>query len=102
MKVELINNFFLDVSPSGCILYQRYTAKSKDGTEHEARKKKGYYKDVEDALAVFVRQNQIAEFGDLHTYLAHYAEKVEKSNRKAVEALGSIWRGIEGKRGYEE
>ena len=34
--------------------------------------------------------NQDSEFGDLHTYFADYAYRVEKSNRKAVEEMRKL------------
>ena len=37
--------------------------------------------------------NQDSEFGDLHTYFADYAYRVERSNRETVEAMKKLMEG---------
>lgn len=93
MKIELLHDYFIDASAKGCILKQRKAGKTKDGQEIMQEKKIGYYDNLTAALESFCRRNQDSEFGDLHTYFADYAYRVEKSNQKTVEELKKLIEG---------
>lgn len=51
------------------------------------------HSELDGALEAFCRMNQDSEFGDLHTYFADYAYRVEKSNQKTVEELKKLIEG---------
>ena len=93
MKIELLHDYFIDASARGYVLRQRKSRKTKDGQEIMLEKKIGYYDNLTAALESFCRRNQESEFGDLHTYFADYAYRVEKSNREAVEAMKKLIEG---------
>ena len=87
MKIELLHDYFIDASARGYVLKQRKSGKTKDGQEIMREKKIGYYDNLTAALESFCRRNQDSEFGDLHTYFADYAYRVEKSNQEAAEKI---------------
>ena len=89
-KIELLHDYFIDASARGYILKQRKSGKIKDGQEIMREKKIGYYDNLTAALESFCRRNQDSEFGDLHTYFADYAYRVEKSNQEAAEKIRKI------------
>ena len=93
MKIELLHDYFIDASARGYVLKQRKAGKTKDGQEIMREKKIGYYDNLTAALESFCRRNQDSEFGDLHTYFADYAYRVERSNREAAEAMKKTDRG---------
>ena len=90
MKIELLHDYFIDASAKGYTLKQRKAGKTKDGQEIMREKKIGYYDNLTSALESFCRRNQKSEFGDLHTYFADYAYRVERSNQKTVEEIRKI------------
>ena len=93
MKIELLHDYFIDASARGYVLKQRKSGKTKDGQEIMQEKKIGYYDNLTAALESFCRRNQDSEFGDLHTYFADYAYRVERSNQKAAEAMKKLIEG---------
>ena len=92
-KIELLHDYFIDDSARGYILKRRSRGKTRDGQEVMREKKIGYYDSLTAALKSFCRLNQDSEFGDLHTYFADYAYRVEKSNQKTVEELKKLIEG---------
>ena len=93
MKIELLYDYFIDASARGYVLKQRKSGKTKGGQEIMREKKIGYYDNLTDALESFCLRNQDSEFGDLHTYFADYAYRVERSNREAAEAMKKLIEG---------
>lgn len=94
-QIELANDFYIITSDKGYILYQRYTASGKDGPK-EAKRKKGFYTDIPQAVKAFLRFNQGSQTKDVHTYLQDMIHRLEESNRKAVEEItGAIERSME-------
>lgn len=90
MKIELLHDYYINASARGYILKRRHPGKTRDGQEVIREKKIGYYDNLTGALDAFCRLNQDSEFGDLHTYFADYAYRVEKSNQKTVEELKKL------------
>ena len=85
-QIELPNDFYIITSDKGCILYQRYTASGKDG-QKEAKRKKGFYTDIPQAVKAFLRFNQESQTNGVYTYLQDMIYRLEESNRKAVEEI---------------
>lgn len=85
-QIELPSDFYIVTSEKGCILYQRYTAAGKDGPK-EAKRKKGFYNDIPQAVKAFLRFNQESQTKDVHTYFQDMIYRLEESNRKAVEEI---------------
>ena len=90
MKIELLHDYYIDVSPKGYTLKKRYISEKKTGEKVTREKGCGFYSNLHGALDAFCRMNQDSEFGDLHTYFADYAYRVEKSNHKTVEELKKL------------
>lgn len=90
MKIELLHHYFIEASAKGYILKQRKAGKTKEGQDVMREKKIGCYDNLTAALESFCRRNQDSEFGDLHTYFADYAYRVERSNREAAEEIRKI------------
>lgn len=88
-QIELPSDFYIVTSDKGCILYQRYTASGKDGTK-EARRKKGFYSDIPQAVKAFLRFNQESQTNGVHTYLQDMIHRLEESNRKAAEEIAEV------------
>ena len=89
-KIELLHDYFIDASARGYVLKRRRPGKTRDGQEVMREKKIGYYDNLTAALDSFCQMNQDSEFGDLHTYFADYAYRVERSNRETVEAMKKL------------
>ena len=90
VKIELLYDYYIDVSPKGYTLKKRYISEKRTGEKVTREKSCGYYSELTGALDAFCRLNQDSEFGDLHTYFADYAYRVEKSNQKTVEELKKL------------
>lgn len=90
MKIELLHDYYIDVTPTGYTLKKRYISEKKTGEKVTREKGCGYYSELDGALEAFCQMNQDSEFGDLHTYFADYVYRVEKSNRKAVEEMRKL------------
>lgn len=93
MKVELLYDYYIEVTPKGYTLKKRYVSEKKTGEKVTREKRCGYYSELHAALDAYCRMNQDSEFGDLHTYFADYAYRVERSNREAVEAMKKLIEG---------
>lgn len=68
MKIELLHDYYIDVSPKGYTLKKRYISEKRTGEKVTREKGCGYYSDLGGALDAFCRLNQDSEFGNLHTY----------------------------------
>ena len=81
MKIELLNNMYLESQKSGGYsLYKRYTTKSGE----PRRKRIAYAGDLEQAVKAFLQAVQYEELKDLHTVFEGYVERVEECNRETV------------------
>ena len=87
MQINLINGFYIDVTPNNFTLKQKYTGTRKDGTKKEAVKIHGHYGSLEQALELFLRINQVPKESKLSVDLMEYANHIEQSNKEAVRAL---------------
>lgn len=93
MKIELLHDYYINVSAKGYTLKKRYISEKKTGEKVTREKGCGFYSNLHGALDAFCRMNQDSEFGDLHTYFADYAYRVERSNRETVEAMKKLMGG---------
>ena len=80
MRIELLNDMYLESLKTGYGLYKRYTSKSGE----PRRKRIAYAGDLEQAVKAFLQAVQYEELKDLHTVFEGYAERMEKSNRETV------------------
>lgn len=93
MKIELLHDYYINVSAKGYTLKKRYISEKRIGEKVTREKNCGYYSELDGALDAFCRLNQDSEFGDLHTYFADYAYRVEKSNQRTMEELKKLIEG---------
>ena len=93
MQINLINGFYIDVTPNNFTLKQKYIGTRKDGTKKESVKIISHCGSLEQALETFLRMNQIPQDSKLAVDLMEYVNLVERSNKEAVQALKSVLEG---------
>ena len=87
MQINLINGFYIDVTPNNFTLKQKYIGTRKDGTKKESVKIISHCGSLEQALELFLRINQVPKESKLSVDLMEYANHIEQSNKEAVRAL---------------
>ena len=87
MQINLINGYYIDVTPNNFTLKQKYIGTRKDGTKKDAVKIISHCGNLEQALDLFLRINQVPKEAKMAVYLMSYASLVEQSNKEAVRAL---------------
>ena len=87
MQINLINGYYIDVTPNNFTLKQRYMGTRKDGTKKESVKIISHCGSLEQALELFLRINQVPKEAKMAVDLMSYASLVEQSNKEAVRAL---------------
>ena len=87
MQINLINGYYIDVTPNNFTLKQKYIGTRKDGTKKESVKIISHCGSLEQALELFLRINQVPKEAKIAVDLMAYASLVEQSNKEAVRAL---------------
>ena len=87
MQINLINGYYIDVTPNNYTLKQKYIGTRKDGTKKESVKIISHCGSLEQALDLFLRINQVPKEAKLSVDLMEYANHIEQSNKEAVRAL---------------
>ena len=87
MQINLINGFYIDVTPNNFTLKQKYIGTRKDGTKKESVKIISHCGSLEQALDLFLRINQVPKEAKIAVDLMEYAYFIEQSNKEAVQAL---------------
>ena len=87
MQINLINGYYIDVTPNNFTLKQKYIGTRKDGTKKESVKIISHCGSLEQALDLFLRINQVPKEAKLSVDLMEYANHIEQSNKEAVRAL---------------
>ena len=87
MQINLINGYYIDVTPNNFTLKQKYIGTRKDGTKKESVKIISHCGSLEQALDLFLRINQVPKEAKMAVDLMAYASLVEQSNKEAVRAL---------------
>ena len=87
MQINLINGYYIDVTPNNFTLKQKYTGTRKDGTKKESVKIISHCGSLEQALEMFLRINQVPKEAKIVVDLMEYANHIEQSNKEAVRAL---------------
>ena len=87
MQINLINGYYIDVTPNNFTLKQKYIGTRKDGTKKESVKIISHCGSLEQALDLFLRINQVPKEAKMAVDLMSYASLVEQSNKEAVRAL---------------
>ena len=87
MQINLINGYYIDVTPNNFTLKQKYIGTRKDGTKKESVKIISHCGSLEQALDLFLRINQVPKEAKMAVDLMVYASLVEQSNKEAVQAL---------------
>ena len=87
MQINLINGYYIDVTPNNYTLKQKYIGTRKDGTKKEAVKIISHCGSLEQALDLFLRINQVPKEAKMAVDLMWYADFIEQSNKEAVRAL---------------
>ena len=87
MQINLINGYYIDVTPNNFTLKQKYIGTRKDGTKKESVKIISHCGSLEQAIETFLRLNQIPHDSKLSVDLMEYVNLVERSNKEAVRAL---------------
>ena len=87
MQINLINGYYIDVTPNNFTLKQKYIGTRKDGTKKESVKIISHCGSLEQALELFLRINQVPKEAKMTVDLIAYANYIEQSNKEAVRAL---------------
>ena len=87
MQINIINGYYIDVTPNNYTLKQKYIGTRKDGTKKEAVKIISHCGSLEQALDLFLRINQVPKEAKIAVDLMAYANYIEQSNKDAVRAL---------------
>ena len=87
MQINLINGYYIDVTPNNFTLKQKYIGTRKNGTKKESVKIISHCGSLEQALDLFLRINQVPKEAKLSVDLMEYANHIEQSNKEAVRAL---------------
>ena len=93
MQITLINGYYIEVSNRNFTLRQKYLGTSKDGAKKEYSKIISHCGNLEQALELFLRINQVPKEAKMAVDLMSYASLVEQSNKEAVRALKSVLEG---------
>ena len=85
-KIELIDDYFIEVDELNHTLKKRYMATDKKtGEKKPAEKIIGYYKNTQDCVERFVRLVCLNEIQGTVISLREYAEQAEKAFKKVEE-----------------
>ncbi|MBR5596507.1 MAG: hypothetical protein IKW30_03775 [Lachnospiraceae bacterium] len=85
-KIELIDDYFIEVDELNHTLKKRYMATDKKtGEKKPAEKIIGYYKNTQDCVERFVRLVCLDEIQGTVISLREYAEQAEKAFKKVEE-----------------
>ena len=85
-KIELIEDYFIEVDELNHTLKKRYMATDKKtGEKKPAEKIIGYYKNTQDCVERFVRLVCLNEIQGTVISLREYAEQAEKAFKKVEE-----------------
>lgn len=87
MQINLINGFYIDTDNRNFTLKQKYIGTRKDGTKKDAVKIISHCGNLEQALDLFLRINQVHKEAKMAVDLMYYANYIEQSNKEAVRAL---------------
>ena len=87
MQINLINGFYIDTDNRNFTLKQKYIGTRKDGTKKDAVKIISHCGNLEQALDLFLRINQVPKEAKMAVDLMSYANYIEQSNKEAVRAL---------------
>ena len=87
MQINLINGFYIETDKRNFTLKQKYIGTRKDGTKKDAVKIISHCGNLEQALDLFLRINQVPKEAKIAVDLMSYASLVEQSNKEAVRAL---------------
>ena len=87
MQISLINGYYIDVTPNNYTLKQKYIGTRKDGTKKDAVKIISHCGNLEQALDLFLRINQVPKEAKMAVDLMYYANYIAQSNKEAVRAL---------------
>ena len=86
IRIELINNYFIEVDEMNHTLKQRYTGEDKDGNKKEGCERTiGYFKTVQDCVERLIRLVALDETDKTVISLKKYAECAEKAFKRIEE-----------------
>lgn len=92
-RIELINDYYIEVEPLNYTLKQRYMGEDKEKNPKEQTRTIGYYGTVTHAVEEMIKhycKNETKSFdGDLKAY----AELIDNVGEKAVKALIGVLKG---------
>lgn len=79
VKIELINDYYIEVDELNHTLKQRYIGKDREGFEKECERIIGYFPDVQACLERLFKLVVLDEKDKTVISLKEYAERVEKA-----------------------
>lgn len=86
IRIELINDYFIEVDEMNHTLKQRYTGEDKEGNKKEGCERTiGYFKTVQDCVERLIRLVALDETDKTVISLREYAECAEKAFKRIEE-----------------
>lgn len=85
LKIELINDYYIEVDELNHTLKQRYIGKDKDGNKKDAERIIGYFPDVQACVERLFRLVVLDETDKTVISLKEYAESAERAFLKIKE-----------------
>lgn len=92
MRIELLNNFYLEMTAKNIRLCERYEGRTKTGEVREGIRAHGYYDALDKALERYLYLNQLNGLQAVEIY--NVGKLVKESNKDAVNKLIKILEGV--------
>lgn len=89
-RIELINDYYIEVDPLNYTLKQRFEGKDKAGNPKTSERIIGYYGTVEHAVEEMIKNHCQNVTKDFDGDLKHYAEIVDSVGKRAIIELRDV------------
>lgn len=77
----------MELNAKGCILYQRYKGKTKDGQDRESKRRIGCYVDQDKAIGSYMKLIQLNKIPDTLNSLPEYIGAIKTANKATVDEI---------------
>ena len=89
-RIELINDYYIEVDPLNYTLKQRFKGSDKAGNPKDSERTIGYYGTVTHAVEEMIKHYCKNETKSFDGDLIEYAELIDSVGEKAVKALRNV------------
>lgn len=89
--VELGHGYFIEIDPLNYTLKERYSGKTKNGSEKESVRTCGYYGNIKDAVRRFVTLVRMDSMEDMVFSMHEYIEAMEQHENEIMDELKQLF-----------